>query len=444
MSYTKKVLWLVPVTLTVANKTYNAPSGLLPFDTYPGGFYTISFGGLPNSVVNNSFQTFSSNFNIKYRFAFVHTASALCIGGGNQTLTGTQYTARYIGATPPAAPYNTPFQNFTTAFNADGADREFEDDTRRRLNNEPHEHFFIRNANWLAAELNRVDPAPGPASNCTAFCNSLSITGSATLCSSATYSVPAIAGATYTWIAIPSNSATFSGTGNSVTVTKGSSYSGTATIRVIVTISDCGANILDKVVTIGSPSFPYSVTGASPANPNGGYIYSLATTPSDKPVSNIVWTVPSGWSITLGQGTRNLKVRTGTASGNVQVSFDDACGTNWGTYKFVTIGAGGPDPDAVDPGTMSLTVSPNPVSTTLKVSLNNTSNSITAKSITRNMQSIREIIITDPMGSVRKRLHYDSGMQSATIDVAELHYGIYFIRVFDGAGWRYKQVLIAK
>ena len=47
---TKKVLWLLPVSINIANRTYNAPTGLLPFDTYPGGFYTVSLANQPGSV----------------------------------------------------------------------------------------------------------------------------------------------------------------------------------------------------------------------------------------------------------------------------------------------------------------------------------------------------------------------------------------------------------
>ena len=47
---TKKVLWLVPVSINIANKSYNAPTGFLPLDTYPGGFFTLELANQPGSV----------------------------------------------------------------------------------------------------------------------------------------------------------------------------------------------------------------------------------------------------------------------------------------------------------------------------------------------------------------------------------------------------------
>jgi hypothetical protein len=414
--------------LNANKKVAAAPTSSKSYDIVPGGYYNAqeeitADGGWasvfkPSSTSNLMTRTRFTLYNPNH--CFIPTFSALGMDITNKDLSENLYN-RDLTCTG-----ETPFQAYYAP-----------------MVNQEHITLTAENVAWIKKEIDSIPQMSTV--NYAALYPMVKTAGSDPVCTTATYQVNNLpGGSTIAWQSSNPAIAAVSATGNPATITRQGTQSGTVTITATITRS-CGSPVVfSKTLTVGSPSFPYSVTGASPANPSGGYTYSLVTTPSDKPVSNIVWTVPSGWSITLGQGTRNLKVRTGTASGNVQVSFDDACGTNWGTYKFVTIGAGGPDPDAVDPGTMSLTVSPNPVSTTLKVSLNNTSNSITAKSITGNMQSIRVIIITDPMGSVRKRLHYDSGMQSATIDVAELHTGIYFIRVFDGAGWRYKQVLIAK
>lgn len=458
MSYTKKILWLVPVTLTVANKTYNAPSGLLPLDTYPGGFYTISFGGLPNSVVNNSFQTFNSNFNIKYRFAFVHTASALCIGGGNQTLTNTQYMARYIGATPPAAPFNTPFQNFTTAFNADGAVWDFEDATTRRLNNEPHEHFFIRNANWLAAELTRVDPAPGPASNCSAFCDNLTISGTATLCTSATYSVQAITGAIYTWAALPAGSVSFSGSGNTVTATKNASFNGSATIRVTIATANCGSIVLNKTVAAGKINISsINVTYNSPSN-SAQPLYPLAkfdlTTYYDACLSlRIIPTnIPSGatvtWSATAPGATwqqvGNYFVCFFNAlnqTADVTLSITNGCGPSSAHYRFRCVNSGlcgGPTPART-------IVSPNPAQQTVTVTLNEEYNmAAKAGMLAQSGNKIAQVKIYNVHGVAVKTAQYTGMTKQVQVDITGLLPGLYFVEVSDGIHKQTSKLVISR
>jgi len=114
---TKKVLWLVPVSINIANKSYSAPTGLLPLDTYPGGFYTLELANQPGSVSQDWMFSYNNSFFIQRRFSFIPTTSALDIGQGNTVLTNANYLARYVGGIPPATPFNTPFANFSTAFN---------------------------------------------------------------------------------------------------------------------------------------------------------------------------------------------------------------------------------------------------------------------------------------------------------------------------------------
>ncbi|MFT3948609.1 MAG: T9SS type A sorting domain-containing protein [Agriterribacter sp.] len=430
MSYTKKVLWLVSVTLTVANKTYNAPTGLLPLDTYPGGFYTISFGGLPNSVVNNSFQAFSSNFSIKYRFAYVHTPSALDIGGGNQTLTSTQYTARYIGATPPAAPYNTPFVNFTTAFNATGAQWDFDNTAKRRLNNQPHEWFFLRSADWLAAELNRTGTNPGPVTNCTAFCPPLNISGSTSLCTSATYSVPAITNAAYTWTAIPGNSVTFSGTGNSRTATRNANYSGNVTLTVTITVNGCGS-VTPTLPIVAGTATPGPISWEWNAPPNRVHLY-VDAVPN---ATSYQWYLNGTLKSTTSSNTYNLPM-----SGNV------SCG---GFYYFgvKAVGSCGTSPESYVGATMpscdeGLMISPNPTADNVKIDLSTTNVTTAAKTTSSATAAIREVVVYDKLGVVRLRKKFSQANAVQTVSLSSLPNDVYTLQVFDGQTWRSGKIVV--
>ena len=109
---TKKVLWLVPVSINIANKSYNAPAGLLPVDTYPGGFFTLELANQPGSVSQDWMFSYNNSFFIQRRFSFIPTTSALDIGQGNTVLTNANYMARYVGGIPPVTPFNTPFCKF--------------------------------------------------------------------------------------------------------------------------------------------------------------------------------------------------------------------------------------------------------------------------------------------------------------------------------------------
>jgi len=185
--YTKKILWLVPVTVNIVNHSYTAPSGLLPIDTYPGGFYYAAFDNQPGYASQDWAFTYDNSFYLQHRFTFVPTASALDIGQGNFTLGAADYLRRYVGANPPTGSIASPFANFTTAFNQDSRDFPFVNETRRVLNNELHESLYLRTANWLAAELNG-NPAQ---TNCQGQCGTPppAISGSPTVCGTNDFSI---------------------------------------------------------------------------------------------------------------------------------------------------------------------------------------------------------------------------------------------------------------
>ncbi len=348
---TKKVLWLVPVSINIANRSYNAPTGLLPVDTYPGGFYTVALDNQPGSVSQDWMFTYNNSFYIQRRFSFIPTTSALDIGRGNTTLTNANYTARYIGATPPAAPFNTPFANFATAFNQDGSQWAFDNNNSRRLNNEPHEGVFLRSANWLAEEMNGNNAVR---TNCSAFCGlSVSGTDQDVVCNSASYSVPFFAGATYSWNAIPSGVVSIvNSTSNVVTINR--LQSGVVTLTASITEPNClqSAISLRRTVTLSSA-------------PSNYYIQSIRVYPNPPAID--VYTSTAGlpqvitsWSISVSNGG-------GTKS---DVGYPPAIttvdgGTNCG-YHTVTLttnsncGSYSTSSSFTRPGCRIINLSPNP------------------------------------------------------------------------------------
>ena len=76
----------------------------------------------------------------------------------------------------------------------------------------------------------------------------------------------------------------------------------------------------------GAPATPGAITGATTVNGNQtGVSYSISAVAG---AASYNWTVPSGASITGGQGSTSITVNFGTSSGNVCVTASNSCGTS--------------------------------------------------------------------------------------------------------------------
>lgn len=83
------------------------------------------------------------------------------------------------------------------------------------------------------------------------------------------------------------------------------------------------------------PATPGTITGAITAcNGSAGNVYSISAVSG---ATSYTWTVPSGASITSGQGTASIIVAFGSASGNIGVTATNACGTSAANTLVVTI-----------------------------------------------------------------------------------------------------------
>jgi hypothetical protein len=354
INYTKKVLWLAPVTITIANKTYNAPGGLLPLDTYPGGFYLNTMDNQPGAAFQDWMFTYDNSFFIQRRFCFIPTTSALDIGQGNVALGNNDYLRRYIGQTPPAAPLNTPFDNFATAFNTNNARTRFTNDDLRRLNNEPHEGLFVRTSNWLAQELINNQAVR---TNCSAFCAEASITGAATICTTETYTAPFGVGATYNWtITSGSNLVTWTTTNNTITITRNPGANGQVTMRVNIN-GDCGIFTYNRTVNVGGVAEGiYNYTSNSSVGTSGlgsqnthflgaGQSMGFTANLTNTNLTGVTWTnsgfpvsfTPNGasvaFSMSAAQGAYASRTTTFTANGT------SPCGTHSQSYSFTIVTA---------------------------------------------------------------------------------------------------------
>ena len=246
ISYTKWVLGIWPQKVYIVDRQLYQPSSFNKhYDNYGGCF--IDVAGYAGGAT-------MSGLNMRDKFGFIPTSSAL----GIEATTDADFTRPFIGAQPPAAPLNSPFSNFTTAFKSA---------TNSNNNNEKHLEFNARNGNWLAAELNVLPEN----NNCSFLCNG-QISGPKVLCSASIFSAP-VGGISYRW-EISSGSSLISLSNNnsqSITITPLAGSNGSVVIRVYISSMSTTANAytqscgyLDKTIWIGKPSFTFEYTYFEP------------------------------------------------------------------------------------------------------------------------------------------------------------------------------------
>ncbi|MGN6494643.1 MAG: T9SS type A sorting domain-containing protein [Agriterribacter sp.] len=426
------------VPLISSSKSAAAPASSKSYDILPGGYFNAQeeLGGYSRSdlLVHGlgfltgffGMRTYTNTQILNPNHCFIPTFSALGMDLTNKDLSENLYN-RDLSCSG-----ETPFQAYYAP-----------------TTNEEHITLTPENVAWIK---NEIDDIPQMSTvNYEALYPVVKTSGGDPVCSTSTYQINNLpAGSTVSWQSSNTAVAIVSATGNPATITRQGSQSGTVTFTATIN-RGCGSPVvLSKTLTIGSPSFPYSVAGASPANPSGAYTYTLQTTPSNKIVSSIIWTIPSGWSITMGQGTKNLKVTTGTKSGNVQVSFNDACGLNWGTYKYVKIGPGGLNPGRVastadtalnlltgggasgEPGTWA--IAPNPAQTTITIRQNPQPGTT----------GIKEVKIFDVSGKLRQQKKINAGLNQVELNVSELPAGVYFVEISNEVRKEQKKIVIIR
>jgi len=352
ISYTKKILWLFNVTVNITDVQKNQPNGVLPFDSYGGGFFnTNTIGSTP-----------VSNLYIRDKFSFIPTTSALDIGENNVTLYNNDYLRAYVGANPPTAPKNSPFINFSTEF----------DKYNDNAHNKQHISFNSRNGDWLASELIGTDIET---TDCSAFCSNAMIYGRWDLCSSRTFSVTSVATSVTWWLSEGADLVTTSINGNEITLTVNNNNNPNSNIVLNATYSSpkCGSVTVSKTINVGKPTYPttqmsgddsvyagqyrtYSVPVAEGATGYHWYFDYGATTSDDGNPAN-------GWEIQSGQGTRNISVKIGSINSSVIVvcRASNICG-NTIKYLYVTVGGnGGGGGGGSEPCQGTLKVSSNPM-----------------------------------------------------------------------------------
>lgn len=420
VTYTKKVLGLINVTAVLTNRSFSSSSSTLPYDNFPGGYYDVSKEfDLSSSPISNDLIKFNATVQQQPYFCFIPTPSALDIGGGNVSLAKADYLTRYVGATPPSAPKNTPFQNFITAFN-DGT-----------ANNEEHISILRRNGDWVAGELNSNNPA----ADCSGICSDAAITGNAQLCAqTGVYTAPAIPGAVYTWSASPSGRVSF--TNNAVNpVTVNRQGNGPVTISVQIVAGTCGSKTLNLPVQVGptTPDFEASIQNGWTICEDD--IMEFIATPVD-PTSTYEWQITGG-TIYTGQGTKKMRARSNGAT-EVRVTMRmnvPGCGySNYADHTYFLESCYG-----------LWSITPNPAQDMITITAGEQTG-ITAKTgaFSTSANSIAQVKIYNTYGATLKTVQYTGATKQAQVDVSNLAPGLYFVEVSNGEVKQTKKLVIAR
>ena len=237
------------------------------------------------------------------------------------------------------------------------------------------------------------------------------------------YTVVPVPGATGYWWSVAPDFTVVSGQGTTgqVQISVPSTFTGTTGIWASPR-NACGSGTGFRLEVSALLSYPgSSISGPANVTPRQTNVqYSLPTTPG---ATLFTWLVPTGASITSGQGTNSIRVSFGTASGNISVDIRNNCGTGPRVSRAVTVTAtkpAAPVNEILTTTTTYFNVYPNPVQSnaTIVFSSLKTGNRF-------------EVVLTNAVG---KTLFTKSGLTIAgknmlPLDLSKLPGGMYLVRL---------------
>lgn len=391
VTYKKKILYLIPVSATLLHQANDAPSGMLTYDSYPGGYFDTQFNPTPEIAEQNWLVKYQINIRHQPRFSFVPAASALDIGSGANTLTDIDYKTMYRGAVPPTGSKATPFANFITAKGA----------------NEYHTIINPVNSKWLTDEIIGLNPvAEDCAIRCVANDN---LEGPVDICQSGTCRLANIpTGLNIQWIATGNIRITGPSDLTEVTVVK-TADAGTGKLEARLSSSCANVNI-EKQINIKT-LYPLFDVPANISSLNG-----IISVSNPQPDWQYLWTFP-------GQGNRidtNPFIRFNYARGTFPSRIDltlrvtDACGSV-GYYSRTVF---------FENTQGTFRVYPIPVDAQLFIE----TNAITLPS--NGMNTYTAILYTENMTEVRRATFTSrSGGNQTSINTSALPNGTYYLHI---------------
>ncbi len=338
ISFTKTLLWVAPISLTLTDRSYNSPAGNLAYDSYPGGFYATPVGtleGAGEDIWLELFAEYGFELSVAPGFNFIPVPSALDLGLGAVPLTHADYLTSYTAQTPPVPPKVIPFANFTTSYlTGSGVETD----------NEQHLSLNWRTGDWLADELNNAPVA----FNCAFVCNNV-ISGPGLLCGAGNYSVFVFGDATVNWSVSDPNAVTLATAAGSATLTAVNGYRKAIVLTASISSDDCDRVLeVTKNIWVGAPATPPALSGPTTVVTGALVNYQGSTAPG---ATSYQWFLPGAYQTVasydyLGNQWQKLTTATtqavqvftgwGKYNGSVQVAGVNACGCGGARSLYVT------------------------------------------------------------------------------------------------------------
>lgn len=418
--FIKQVLYLIPVNVVLAHKEKYAPSGILPYDSYPGGSNLIP--SFQSSTYQNWFFKYSITASNQPSFNFVPTVSSLDIGAGSTTLSDSDFRVVYSSLSPPASPKQTPFANFIVAHQQNVS------------LNEGHISFDRRNADFAGIEIR---DANNTRFDCSALCSE--IPGPVNFCSSQIYSINNLpVGGTVTWSVSPSGIVNASTSGNSVTLTRITDGSITLTANII---SSCGNTNISKAITVGLQALSVSsYVDRTPQFNDYQYLNATAEQLPGTVASNYKWYQETngvrGSQIASGLQLLNYPIPP-CATVYYQCVATTACGeavyrgyaynTNCGSYAI----------------SGSLVAYPNPANTELNINnREEASDAAENGTLSNPVNPEFQVKLYDGKGNILRSAKNPKGNRGVRLDIAEVPDDTYYLHITKGKEVFKKQIII--
>ena len=178
----------------------------------------------------------------------------------------------------------------------------------------------------LAITVNTIPAQPG------------AISGNATACSGQTganFSISSVTGATsYTW-SVPAGSSITSGSGTIAIIATLGSSSGNVSVTSANSCGSYAATTFAVTINSAIPSQPGTITGTGTVcSGQSGITYSISSVSG---ATSYTWSVPSGATITSGDGTTSITVDFAATSDNISVTAYNGCGYSSARTTPITI-----------------------------------------------------------------------------------------------------------
>lgn len=450
-----KLFGFINIFKELYNNTAFAPGTHLAIDGVPGSNYPLlnvdaldQLTNLPIFKLNLYvsfplgpflgvyFGVYAYNAGVSYNFTFVSTASALDAA----PYTTPVFSEKYVNGT------NQNYPSTTESFIAQETVQ-----NNSSLTNNVHLRFTARNSRWLFNEMENLPNLE----NCSAECsNPFYISGPDLVCNVGSFIVPGLQrGVTTTWSVSPAGLATISATGNLVTLTRNGIANGLLTLTASLGAGCSSAQSISKQVSVGAAITGYYIINSNYHQPFQRPL-SVSNSPIWLPANQAfgVTAVITGVNLTSNTWTRAVSSypfnwsTSGTTlsfmgsagstpytqrNGVFTLTAQNACGTV--TQNFLW-------PVIVQSGSFRVTVSPNPVSSTLNVTFSQQTDSETSLKQQgqelrplRSMMSTGKTIVTlfdfNTSMQVKQWAQNEASSKGYNYSVVGLRKGLYILQV---------------